>query len=67
MKPNIANAVSLAAIAVLGLGLGAGAPTWAASPKPAADLSKSLTPDYPDVVGEYLQIPGFKAAGTPMR
>jgi len=31
----------------------------------AADLSKSTVPDYPDVVGEYLQIPGFAAAGTP--
>src|ERR1700754_389421 len=31
----------------------------------AADLSKSTVPDYPDVVGEYLQVPGFAAAGTP--
>ena len=29
------------------------------------DLSKSLVPGYPDVVAEYLQIPGFKAPGTP--
>ncbi len=31
----------------------------------AADLSKSTAPGYPDVVGEYLQVPGFPAAGTP--
>lgn len=30
----------------------------------AADLSKSTVPGYPDVVGEYLQVPGFAAAGT---
>ncbi|MES3030270.1 MAG: alpha/beta hydrolase [Pseudomonadota bacterium] len=31
----------------------------------AADLSKSLVPGYPDVVGEYLQVPGYAAPGTP--
>ena len=31
----------------------------------AADLSKSTAPGYPDVVGEYLQTPGYQAAGTP--
>ena len=36
-----------------------------ATPAPAADLSKSTVPGYPDVVGEYLQVPGFQAAGTP--
>jgi len=30
-----------------------------------ADLSKSLVPGYPDVVGEYLQVPGYAAPGTP--
>jgi pimeloyl-ACP methyl ester carboxylesterase len=36
-----------------------------AAPAAAADLSKSVVPGYPDVVGEYLQVPGFPAAGTP--
>ena len=31
----------------------------------AADLSKSTVPGYPDVVGEYLQTPGFAAPGAP--
>jgi len=31
----------------------------------AADLSKSTVPGYPDVVGEYLQVPSFQAVGTP--
>jgi pimeloyl-ACP methyl ester carboxylesterase len=31
----------------------------------ARDYAKSLVPGYPDVVTEYLQIPGFPAAGTP--
>src|SRR5438094_203060 len=31
----------------------------------AADYAKSLVPFYPDVAAEYLQIPGFPAAGTP--
>jgi len=35
------------------------------SPALGADLSKSLVPGYPDVVAEYMQIPGFKAPGTP--
>ncbi len=34
-------------------------------PAAAADLSKSTVPGYPDVVGEYLQVPSFQAAGTP--
>jgi pimeloyl-ACP methyl ester carboxylesterase len=34
-------------------------------PAAAADLSKSLVPGYPDVVGEYLQVPGYQAPGTP--
>ena len=37
----------------------------AAYAAPAPELSKSLVPGYPDVVAEYLQIPGFKAGGTP--
>ena len=31
----------------------------------AADLSKSTAPGYPDVVGEYLQVPGYPTAGAP--
>ena len=45
-----------------GLALAAGPSALAAAP---TDMSKSLVPGYPDVVAEYLQIPGFKAAGTP--
>ena len=41
------------------------APATAAPPARALSLSKSLVPGYPDVVGEYLQVPGFAAAGTP--
>lgn len=37
-----------------------------AAPAFAADLSKSTAPGYPDVVGEYLQVPSFRAAGTPV-
>ena len=58
MKTKLALFMAVAAIAVGG----------AASPSVAsqtADLSKSLVPGYPDVVAEYMQIPGFKAAGTP--
>jgi pimeloyl-ACP methyl ester carboxylesterase len=58
MKFKLAVVMSVAAIALLG----AASPSTAA---PSADLSKSLVPGYPDVVAEYLQIPGFKAAGTP--
>ena len=36
-----------------------------AAPAAAADLSKSVVPGYPDVVGEYLQVPGYRAPGTP--
>jgi pimeloyl-ACP methyl ester carboxylesterase len=36
-----------------------------AAPVMAADLSNSLVPGYPDVVGEYLQVPGYPASGTP--
>ena len=31
----------------------------------ASDYSKSVVPGYPDVATEYVQIPGFPAAGTP--
>lgn len=34
-------------------------------PASAADYSKSSPPGYPDVIAEYLQIPGYQAAGTP--
>ncbi len=37
----------------------------AASADPIAS-SKSLVPGYPDVIGEYLQIPGEPTAGTPV-
>lgn len=36
-----------------------------AAPAVAADYSKSSPPGYPDVVAEYIQIPGYQAAGTP--
>ncbi|MDO9245072.1 MAG: hypothetical protein Q7U11_01190, partial [Phenylobacterium sp.] len=43
-----------------------GATAMAALALPAAaDNGKSLVPGYPDVVGEYIQIPGYPAAGTP--
>jgi len=51
---------------MLGAGSAAVALFCAATAASAApDLTKSLVPGYPDVVAEYLQIPGFKAAGTP--
>jgi pimeloyl-ACP methyl ester carboxylesterase len=31
----------------------------------ASDYSRSVVPGYPDVAAEYVQIPGFPAAGTP--
>ena len=31
----------------------------------AGDYSKSLAPGYSDVTAEYVQIPGYAAAGTP--
>jgi pimeloyl-ACP methyl ester carboxylesterase len=52
----VVAAAMLAAMAMTAPVLAAPAPT---------DLSKSLVPGYPDVVGEYMQIPGFKAPGTP--
>ncbi|MDO8321491.1 MAG: alpha/beta hydrolase [Phenylobacterium sp.] len=45
--------------------LGATAMAALALPAAAADNAKSLVPGYPDVVGEYIQIPGYPAAGTP--
>lgn len=36
-----------------------------ALPAAAADNARSLVPGYPDVVGEYIQIPGYQAPGTP--
>lgn len=36
-----------------------------ATPAFAADYSKSSPPGYPDVVAEYIQIPGYQAPGTP--
>jgi pimeloyl-ACP methyl ester carboxylesterase len=48
---------SLLAGALLALALG--------GQSAAADLTKSLVPGYPDVVGEYLQIEGEPTPGTP--
>jgi hypothetical protein len=58
----------LLALAILSVALAA--PAEAAKRRPAAapartDLSKSLVPLYPGVVGEYVQIPGAPSAGTP--
>ena len=50
---------------LLGASMAAALFCAAAGASAAPDLSKSLVPGYPDVVAEYLQIPGFKAAGTP--
>jgi pimeloyl-ACP methyl ester carboxylesterase len=35
------------------------------APVVAGDYSKSLTPGYPDVAAEYIQIEGYQAPGTP--
>lgn len=44
----------------------AGAACFALSaPAAAGDYSKSLTPGYPDVASEYIQVPGYQAPGTP--
>ncbi|WP_411286519.1 alpha/beta hydrolase [Phenylobacterium sp.] len=51
------NAIIAAAAAAGALAL--------AAPAAAANLSKSVVPGYPDVVGEYLQVPGYRAPGTP--
>ena len=56
----------LLSAALLALIAGAGAQAAAAKLAPTPlDLSKSLVPGYPDVVAEYVQIPGFAASGTP--
>ena len=47
--------IALAAVSAFSLG----------NPAAAAGISKSVVPGYPDVVGEYLQVPSFQAAGTP--
>ncbi len=54
---GVAAAAMLTAMAI------AAAPVLAV-PAPA-NFSKSLVPGYPDVVAEYIQIPGFKAPATP--
>jgi len=59
MTSRLMQGVAMAAI----LAFTAAAPALAAPP--AADMGKSLVPGYPDVVAEYMQIPGFHAAGTP--
>lgn len=41
------------------------AATALAAPAFAADFSKSSPPGYPDVVAEYIQVPGYQAPGTP--
>ena len=58
MKSVLAASAALSAVLML-------ASPSVAAPASARDLSKSLVPGYPDVVAEYLQIPGFKAPGTP--
>ncbi len=60
MKSKFALGAALSASLLM-----SGATAAFAGPAMAPDLSKSLVPGYPDVVAEYLQIPGFKAPGTP--
>ena len=53
---------------VMGLlrtGLALGAAVMLAGSAQAGDYSKSVVPGYPDVAAEYLQVPGYAAAGTP--
>lgn len=45
--------------------LAGAAATALAGPVVAADYSKSSPPGYPDVVAEYIQVPGHQAPGTP--
>src|SRR5271169_4864866 len=56
LKAAICGAGALAILTVTGVA----APALA-----APNYAESLVPGYPDVVGEYIQIPGFAAPGTP--
>lgn len=43
----------------------AAALAWTAAPALASGDAGSRVPEYPDVIAEYIQVPGGKAPGTP--
>ncbi|MFI4935303.1 MAG: hypothetical protein ACHP7N_11835 [Caulobacterales bacterium] len=57
--------VTVAAMAAVAASLSVTPCVAAPAAKAGPDYSKSLVPGYPDVVAEYIQIPGFAAPGTP--
>lgn len=61
----VSAALVMISTACAGDGIGLGGPEVDELGASQARLAGSLVPGYPDVVGEYMQIPGARTSGTP--